>query len=128
MVEITNLPVDILTLIMVIVATSTNNGARDIAWIFATCKEFKKLAKQASVLKILKFPGSNCTLDYRFTDIKLYADARNLQISKTSFLRVSFVGARYRNQVAESSFGKGLLDGDTYCWTLIFLNINPACP
>nr|GEV98668.1 hypothetical protein [Tanacetum cinerariifolium] len=111
MVAITRLPVEILTMIMVIVASSAN-GARDLAWISATCKEFKKVAKEMSVLKLLNFQDSTstCTLDYR-----KHRHPKD----------ILFLCARYGNQIAESCFGKGLLDGDNWCWLMIFLNSNP---
>ncbi|PWA93952.1 F-box domain, cyclin-like protein [Artemisia annua] len=112
MVGILSLPVDILTMIMVIVATS-GNGARDLAWISATCKDFKEVAKQASVLKMLNFRDSisTCTLDYR-----KHRHPKD----------ILFLCARYGNQIAESSFGKGILDGDYWCWLMTFLNSNPV--
>ena len=58
-----------------------------------SCKDFKEVAKQASVLKLLNFRDSisTCTLDYR-----KHRHPKD----------ILFLCARYGNQIAEFSFGK----------------------
>ncbi|KAI3759869.1 hypothetical protein L1987_50253 [Smallanthus sonchifolius] len=107
MVEMTDLPFDILKLIIVMVATSAD-GARDIAQI---CKKLKTLSKQACVLKVVNFQG----LAF-FDDCRMHHHPDNLLCQC----------ARFGNQAAESILGKAFLNNDTWFWNMILANNQPA--
>ncbi|GKA60627.1 high mobility group box domain-containing protein, partial [Tanacetum coccineum] len=54
--EMTELPFDILNLIFILLATSTN-GARDLVRISKTCKMLNEHAEQTSLLRVVSFQG-----------------------------------------------------------------------
>ncbi|GJY17372.1 F-box domain, cyclin-like protein [Tanacetum coccineum] len=111
MVELTSLPPEILSIIIVMVAISSE-GARDIVKISATCKEFYKLAKQSCVLKVVKFQSFTFTPDYR-----RHRKPRGLLLQC----------ARYGNLDALSTIGKALVKQDLRFWNMVMSCEEPLC-
>ncbi|PWA73364.1 F-box domain, cyclin-like protein [Artemisia annua] len=87
----TGLPSDILNLILILLASSTN-GARDLLRVSKTCKILKELAGKTSVLRAVSFQG--LTDDYR-----KHLHPRD----------IIFQCARVGNQSAECILGKAFL-------------------
>ncbi|PWA51167.1 F-box domain, cyclin-like protein [Artemisia annua] len=87
----TGLPSDILNLILMLLAASTN-GARDLVRVSKTCKKLKEHAEQACVLRVVSFHG--LTDDYR---------------KHLHYRDIIFQCARVGNQAAECILGKAFL-------------------
>nr|GEX17401.1 hypothetical protein [Tanacetum cinerariifolium] len=111
MVELTSLPPEILSIIIVMVAISSE-GARDIVKISATCKEFYKVAKQSCVLKVVKFQSFTFTPDYR-----RHRKPKGLLLQC----------ARYGNLDALSTIGKALVKQDLRFWNMVMSCEDPLC-
>ncbi|GJX46773.1 hypothetical protein Tco_0271963 [Tanacetum coccineum] len=94
--EMTELPYDILNLIFILLATSTN-GARALVRISKTCRKLKEHAGQTSVLRVVGFQG--LTDDYH-----KHLHPRDL----------IFQCARVGNQAAECILGKAFLSDSAF--------------
>ncbi|PWA40751.1 F-box domain, cyclin-like protein [Artemisia annua] len=111
MAELTSLPPEILSIILVMVAISSE-GAKDIVKISATCKEFYKLAKQSCVLKVVKFQSFTFTPNYR-----RHRNPRGLLLQC----------ARYGNLDALCIIGKALVKRDSRFWDMVLFCEDPVC-
>ncbi|KAI7733105.1 hypothetical protein M8C21_010383 [Ambrosia artemisiifolia] len=103
MVSFTQLPIEVVDLIIIMLAISTN-GAREIATISATCKLFKNLAERAHVLREVNFRCLALTEDF-----SMHHHPKDLLC----------VCTQIGNQAAKNIFAKALLYDDWWFKQLI---------
>ncbi|CAH1445925.1 unnamed protein product [Lactuca virosa] len=105
MANMTDLHLDILNVIVVMIATSSD-GARDLARASAVFKNFKTQARKPHILKMVNFQRLTSTTD----TLRKHRDRNGLLC----------MCARAGNQAAESILGKAILLRDSWFFGMIY--------
>lgn len=103
------LPYEILTTIVILLASS-NDGAADIARLSSTCIKFMNLASEPHVLKAINFRSFTPTEDY-----EAHHDLNGLLCQC----------AEAGNLAAEAMLGRALLFNDYWFWNVLMDNDQP---